>query len=146
MDTEDKQPRVLKPAPSQLRKKRLLRYSLYMVIMVAVVIGLVIVGGKLKAHAKVSRSNKLKANITHLAYSSHCSEGMKQLDSIAPTLATNTQYTVQAREAALNYLMNCNFMGGNVSQGLVYSGQLKKLYAQDGNTQKQQQLTQLLNY
>jgi hypothetical protein len=63
-----------------------------------------------------------------------------------PALENTTQYSAQAREDGLNYLMNCSFVSGDTTQALTYASYLDHFYAQEGNSQKRQQLTQWIAY
>lgn len=147
MTVEEKQPRVIKLAKSTVRRKRLMYYGLYVAGFALVIIVVLLLNHKTPAEQKTGRSKKLTGTIKSLEDGSHsCSDGLKHVGSMGSQVANSTQYTNATREVTLDYLMTCNFEEGNTKQALLYANTLEQLYAQDGNTQKHQSLSQFVIY
>jgi hypothetical protein len=145
MDAEDKQPRVIKPAASKVRKKRIFKYIWRTIPLLLVIATIVVLGVLINNKLKNDRSNKLITNITNLSNKETCSKGLNQISPTATVLA-GTHYTTSARERALEYLMACSNITGNNFQALDYANQLEALYVKDKNTQKQQEITAYISY
>jgi hypothetical protein len=94
---------------------------------------------------KHERSNKLVSNISQVTKSYGCQDGLKKLGDVK-SVGSSSQYTNQANEQALDYLMHCELLAGNVKQSLVYADKLGALYTKEGNTQKRQEVDQTIKY
>jgi hypothetical protein len=132
--------RQLKPARSRWRTKKTLFRGLAIIIIGVAVLAII------HFTHQPSSSQKLSSKVTELQKKSLCSDGLKQLGPQVATYENSNKYSDSARETALNYLVNCSFLVHNNQKALSYAAILDKLYAQDGNTQKQQQLAWLINY
>lgn len=146
MEAEDKQPRVVKPAKSTVQRKKLMRFGLYGLGALAAIVLIVVLVNFAQNKFKTTSSNKLVSNVSNLEKTSGCGDGLKKLGSVGSSLGNASHYTNAAREKTLNYLMNCYLLTGNIKQSLTYANELSKLYVQEGNTAKSQQLSQMINY
>lgn len=143
MDAEDKKPRVMKTTPTRARRRRLIKYTLIVVAIFAVVILVHLILDTVIQ----TPSKKLISTTSHLQNGKRpCSDGLKQIAPMASSLLKPGQYNTKAREAGLDYLMVCTLMSGNTKQALSYATQLNRLYAQNNQSQEQQKLAQFIKY
>jgi hypothetical protein len=95
---------------------------------------------------KANRSKQVSNKIVNLENSTDCQNGIKKAKTFGDKVAGSTHYTNSAREETLHYLMVCSFMSNQSADAFKYANQLKDLYKQDGNKQKQREVAQFITY
>lgn len=144
MEASDKK-RIIKPAPRLWQYRPTKRHYVIAGIVVAMII-LITAGYFLltPSGTKTARSYQLSSKITDLEKNDECSDGLKQVSSKASSVQNGNTYDITSREKTLDYLMGCNSIDGNYKQALVYAQQLNALFVQQGNTQKQQVMANVI--
>jgi hypothetical protein len=145
-DVNPKPPAVSGKIARQNQQYSNKRLALTMLGLLLILIVLVAVAHVLMNKQKQVRSKKLVSNVAHIAKTTGCQDGLKQIGSVGSGLSTSSQYTNAAKESTLNYLVHCELLAGHVNQSLVYANQLDQLYKQDGNTQKRKENAQTITY
>ncbi len=149
MDGEDKKTRVVKPAHSTILRKKLEHLSIYALGLLAAVGLVVLCVHLISSELKNRRNDHVVSSVKTLENGKHtCDQGVKQFSSDKQAITNTDKYSVSAREAALKYLVPCEFMTGNKAQALSDAAVLDKLYAQDGSKGEQERadLQQFVTY
>lgn len=147
MDTEDKKPRVIKPASKfSLSNKRVRLAAIGAGTILAV---LLIYFVAQLINNVVNPSARLISTVKGLENGHHqCSDGLKKLNSSGKQTVNLKHYSLNAQETVLNYLMPCEFVTSNTAQAYKYAQQLNLVYVKEGSSslQKRQQLENFVRY
>jgi hypothetical protein len=149
MNAEDKQVTVGDTTGDKLQIKHAWRRILFGVIALVVLAAIAFGVQRVLVPPKTARSNKLISQVKGFEDGKHtCKDGLPVIDQSSYDLINTTNYTQQARETGLDYLVKCSFIQGNSQQALSYATQLDQLYAKDGTASapKRLQLKQLVTY
>lgn len=119
-----------------IRKKLLITVGLIIVCLFSYVSFM-----KLHDAAIARQDKKISNNVVQLSKKGDCKEGLRELDSNKKI----SEYSSATQIKVLDYQMQCNTIQGKYDEGLKAGESLRKIYEQEGKTQKKQYVEQYLS-
>src|SRR5580658_6467193 len=99
---EEKKPRIVKPDAKKAHRKRLIVYTVGGLLLIALI---AVLTRTVFNVVKPSPSKQLIATTSRLRNGKYtCQQALKQFKPTAASLSNSSKYTLQAREAGLDYL------------------------------------------